>query len=131
MDNFKKGVELFALGIALLSASFAMWVFFASQAQTGLENLVTVLFVLFATFPIVIVGSMSIGASLKYLFPDNKIINFLMQAHIWITTFAFIALVIFTDFKIGGIEKEEVGGLSYGIHSVHYYNEFKNVNQTE
>lgn len=44
IDDFKRGVELFALGIALQTAAIAFHSFFVARASTLEENIITFLY---------------------------------------------------------------------------------------
>lgn len=121
MDDFKKGVELFAIAIGIFTAVFALWAFFANRASSPLEHILTNIYVVIVTAPLTIVAGMSLGASMSLMFPNDEKMYYLFQAISLFATIGFILIIFYTDIDFSEPNEKDEGGLSYGIHSIHNY----------
>lgn len=121
MDDFKKGIELFAIGVALVTATFAFWTFFASRVETPFEHAVTTVYVLLVGSPLIIVAGMSFGASFQLLFPESKKMYYYLQSVLWIAVIGLLVMIWATDHAIVPRKQEAPTALSYGLYAIQQF----------
>lgn len=123
-EGYKKGVELFAIGIALVSASIAGFRFLTTEANSMTEVIMTAIIFITILSPIFIVGADSILTGMKSLYPDRPIIFKLFFIGVVFMAISWTIGAIFGDLNYFDNDDDEPKGiptLSYGVHSLHYY----------